>query len=137
MVGIIRFNMMRRRRSSIDHLRLYLHGALFRLAIPIAGGSEGVFVLPLDEDRRVLSEPVLVSLGTLSATTAVQPGEVFAAALKADAKSIIVAHNHPSGNTATSAQDRELTAALKKLGEVLGVGVLDHLIVCNDSFATV
>ena len=110
---------------------------LFRLAIPIAGGSEGVFVLPLDEDRCVLSEPVLVSLGTSSVTTVVQPGEVFAAALKADAKSIIVAHNHPSGSTTPSAQDRELTAALKKLGEVLGVGVLDHLIVCNDSFATV
>ena len=70
-------------------------------------------------------------------TTVVQPGEVFAAALKADAKSIIVAHNHPSGNTATSAQDRELTATLKKLGEALDVTVLDHLIVGKDSFATV
>lgn len=110
---------------------------LFRLAIPIADGSEGFFILPLDEDRRVLAEPVLISLGTSSVTTAVQPGEVFAAALKADAKSIIVAHNHPSGNTVPSTQDRELTAALKKLGEALGVIVLDHLIVCNDSFATV
>ena len=70
-------------------------------------------------------------------TTAVQPGEVFAAALKADAKSIIVAHNHPSGSTIPSTQDRELTAALKKLGEALDVTVLDHLIVGKDSFATV
>ena len=110
---------------------------LFRFAIPVADGSEGFLVLPLDEDRRVLSEPILVSLGTSSVTTVVQPGEVFAAALKAGAKSIIVAHNHPSGSTTPSAQDRELTAALKKLGEVLGVTVLDHLIVCNDSFGTV
>ena len=110
---------------------------LFRFAIPIADGSEGFFVLPLDDDRRVLAEPVLVSLGTSSVTTVVQPGEVFAAALKADAKSIIVAHNHPSGNATPSTQDRELTAALKKLGEVLGVTVLDHLIVGKDSFATV
>ena len=110
---------------------------LFRLAIPIADGSEGFFVLPLDEDRRVLSEPVLVSLGTSVVTTVVQPGEVFAAALKAGAKSIIVAHNHPSGNTVHSTQDRELTAALKKLGEALDVTVLDHLIVGKDSFATV
>ena len=110
---------------------------LFRLAIPIADGSEDFFVLPLDEDRRVLAEPVLVSLGTSSVTTAVQPSEVFAAALKANAKSIIIAHNHPGGNTAPSAQDRELTAALKELGEALGVTVLDHLIVGKDSFATV
>ena len=110
---------------------------LFRLAVPVAGGSEGFFVLPLDENRRVLAEPILVSLGTSSVTTVVQPGEVFAAALKAGAKSIIVAHNHPSGNTAPSTQDRELTAALKKLGEALDVTVLDHLIVSKDSFATV
>ena len=110
---------------------------LFRLAIPIADGSEGFFVLPLDEDRRVLAEPVLVSLGTSSVTTAVQPGEVFAAALKVNAKSIIVAHNHPSGNTVPSTQDRELTAALKRLGVELGVMVLDHLIVTGESYAAV
>ena len=110
---------------------------LFRLAIPIADGSEGFFVLPLGEDRRVLSEPVLVSLGMSSVTTAVQSGEVFATALKVGAKSIVVAHNHPSGNATPSAQDQELTAALKKLGEALGVTILDHLIVRNDSFATV
>ena len=110
---------------------------LFRLAIPIADGSEGVFVLPLDEDRCVLSEPVLVSLGTSSVTTAVQPCEVFVAALKVNAKSIIVAHNHPSGNTVPSTQDRELTAALKRLGVELGVTVLDHLIITGESYAAV
>ena len=110
---------------------------LFRLAVPVADGSEGFFVLPLDENRRVLAEPILVSLGTSSVTTVVQPGEVFGAALKADAKAVIVAHNHPSGNTAPSAQDRELTAALKRLGEALGVTVLDHLAIGGDSFAKI
>ena len=101
---------------------------LFRLAIPIAGASEGFFVLPLDEDRRVLAEPVLVSLGDPS-TTVVQPGEVFAVALKSDAKAIIVAHNHPSGDLTPSLQDRELTARLADLGDRLGVRLLDHFIV--------
>ena len=110
---------------------------LFRLAVPVAGGGEGFFVLPLDEERRVLAEPILVSLGTSSVTTVVQPGEVFGAALKADAKAVIVAHNHPSGNTTPSAQDRELTAALKRLGEALGVTVLDHLAIGGDSFAKI
>lgn len=110
---------------------------LFRLAVPVAGGSEGFFVLPLDENRRVLAEPILVSLGTSSVSTVVQPGEVFGAALKADAKAVIVAHNHPSGNTTPSVQDRELTAALKRLGEALGVTVLDHLVIGDDSFAVI
>ena len=102
---------------------------LFRLAVPVADGSEGFFVLPLDEERRVLAEPILVSLGTSSVTTVVQPGEVFGAALKADAKAVVVAHNHPSGDATPSVQDRELTVVLKRLGETLGVTVLDHLII--------
>ena len=110
---------------------------LFRLAVPVADGSEGVFVLPLDEGRRVLAEPILVSLGTSSVTTAVQPSEVFGAALKERAKAVVVAHNHPSGNLVPSLQDVELTSVLKRLGDVLGITVLDHLIIGGDSFAAV
>ena len=100
----------------------------FRTAVSIAGGNEGLFVLPLDAERRALAAPILVSLGE-STTTVVDPGEVFSAALGVGAKAIVVAHNHPSGNATASVQDRELTAALKQLGEVLGVTVLDHLII--------
>ena len=67
---------------------------LFCLAMPIAGVNEGFFVLPLDESRRVIAEPVLVSIGDASTTT-VDPGEVFSAALQVSAKAIVVAHNHP------------------------------------------
>lgn len=100
---------------------------MFRKAIPLAGGNEGLFVLPLDDNRRVLSEPVLVSLGDPS-TTVVQPGEVFGTALKAGASAVVLAHNHPSGDPTPSLQDRQLTDALAALGEQLGIRVLDHLI---------
>ncbi len=109
---------------------------LFRLVIPIAGAGEGFFVLPLDESRRVLSEPILVSLGEASTTT-VDPGEVFSAALQVGAKAIIVAHNHPSGNLEPSEQDQILTRQLKRLGMVLGVEVLDHLIVSDGQWSVV
>ena len=105
---------------------------VFRAAIPIAGKNEGFFVLPLDAERRALAVPILVSPGEASTTT-VDPGEVFSAALQVGAKAIIVAHNHPSGNTAPSKQDRALTEELKRLGEILGVEVLDHLIVSPQS----
>lgn len=110
---------------------------LFRLAVPVAGESEGFWVLPLDEERRVLEGPVLVSLGTSSVSTVVQPGEVFGAAFKANAKAVVVAHNHPSGNTTPSVQDCELTVALKRMGEALGVAVLDHLVIGGESFAVI
>ena len=101
---------------------------IFQMAVPLAGKNEGLFVLPIDLEDRTLSEPILVSLGEPT-TTSVQPNEVFAAALKLDAKSIILAHNHPSGNSTPSIQDRQLTEVMKKLGKAIGVEVLDHLII--------
>ena len=101
---------------------------IFRMAMPLAGKNEGLFVLPLDAERHTLSEPILVSLGDAT-TTAVQPGEVFSAALKLDAKSVILAHNHPSGSFTPSIQDMQLTDAMKNLGLSIGVEVLDHLII--------
>lgn len=104
--------------------------ALFRRAMPIAGDREGVFVLPLGSGGEVLSEPVLVALGDGYGTTDVRLGDVFAAAYKADAKAIIVAHNHPSGDLTPSKADRDLTAALVEMCERLGnIRLLDHLIV--------
>lgn len=109
---------------------------VFRAAIPVAGKNEGFFVLPLDADRRALAAPILVSLGEASTTT-VDPGEVFSAALQVGAKAIIVAHNHPSGSLGPSEQDQILTKQLKRLGMVLGVAVLDHLIVSGGQWRIV
>ena len=109
---------------------------VFRTAIPIAGKNEGFFVLPLDAERRALAAPILVSLGEASTTT-VDPGEVFSAAVQVGAKAIIVAHNHPSGNLEPSEQDQILTRQLKRLGMVLGVEVLDHLIVSGGQWRIV
>ena len=125
-----------------DFLRLRIETAddaypLFRLAIPIAKDYEGFFVLPIDTERHPICKPILVSLGHVRGTTAVELGEVFREAFKCNADAIIVAHNHPSGNLKPSAQDKELTTRLKTLGAVLGVKVLDHLILIDGSWRTV
>lgn len=57
------------------------------------------------------------------------PREVFRAAVARSAASIVVAHNHPSGDPAPSRQDRELTRRLETAGELLGISILDHVIV--------
>lgn len=61
---------------------------------------------------------------------------VFATALKARASSIILAHNHPSGNLKPSEADKKLTEAFKKAGKVLEVSVLDHLIVTKEGYSS-
>lgn len=110
--------------------------ALFRKEIGIAGESEGLFVLPLGANGEVLKNPVLVSIGTQKGTAEIQLGEVFAEAYKANAKAIIVAHNHPSGDPKPSKADFKFTAALKEMCDRLGnIQFLDHLIIGSSDSA--
>ena len=101
---------------------------LFRAAVPLAGAREGFFVLPIDAERRPICKPVLVSLGHLPGTAAIELGEVFREAFKVNADAIIVAHNHPSGDPTPSKADLQLTITLQSAANLLGVKFLDHLI---------
>ena len=101
---------------------------LFRAAVPLAGAQEGFFVLPIDAQRRPICKPVLVSLGHLPGTAAIELGEVFRTAFKVNADAIIVAHNHPSGDPTPSKADMQLTSALQSTARLLGIKFLDHLI---------
>ena len=69
-----------------------------------------------------------VSVGSLNASV-VHPREVFKPAILANANTILLAHNHPSGAPAPSQEDRLLTRKLVLAGEALGIKVMDHIIV--------
>lgn len=69
-----------------------------------------------------------VSVGSLNASL-VHPREVFAPAVGSAAASVILAHNHPSGDVTPSREDIELTRRMVQAGEIMGIEVLDHLIV--------
>ncbi len=77
----------------------------------------------------------LISVGTLNASI-VHPREVFEPAIRLNAASIIVAHNHPSGDTTPSEADISSTKQLIKAGEILGIDLIDHLIVSKNSFSS-
>lgn len=83
-------------------------------------------ILLLDRANRVMGF-CPISKGGVSGTV-VDLKIVFAAALKARASSIILAHNHPSGNTSPSQQDIDLTKRFEKAGKILDIQVVDHLI---------
>jgi len=70
----------------------------------------------------------IITVGTLDASL-VHPREIFRVAFLDNASSILLIHNHPSGEVTPSSQDHEVTERTKKAGELLGVQVLDHIIV--------
>jgi len=99
------------------HLRGLLDGKL----------KEVFLVVLLDAKNRPLRTE-RVSEGCLT-WSVVHPREVFAPAVRESAGAIIVAHNHPSGDPTPSPQDIEVTARLARVGETLGIPLLDHIVV--------
>ena len=83
--------------------------------------------------RNALIGVETISIGCIEAST-VTPRDVFKSAILANAVSIIVCHNHPSGELDPSKNDIELTKQLIAGGELLGIKVLDHLIVSNQGY---
>lgn len=94
---------------------------------------ERFLALYLDTRHRILAVET-VSLGSLNASL-VHPREVFKPAVILSAAAVIVAHNHPSGCSRPSADDLDLTARLARVGKLLGIALVDHL-VAGDSEIT-
>lgn len=76
-----------------------------------------------------------VSVGSLNSSI-VHPREVFSEAVKRNSASIIVCHNHPSGDPTPSREDINITERLKDCGKLLGIDLLDHLIIGNGSYVS-
>jgi DNA repair protein RadC len=106
-------------------VRQYLSLRMFNLQ------HEVFMVLMLDSQNRLIEARELFR-GTVS-QTAVYPREVVKAALVANAASVILAHNHPSGVAEASRADRMLTDALKSALATVDIAVLDHLIVAGST----
>ena len=89
-------------------------------------------VMLLDTKNHVLGMPT-VSVGSLSASI-VHPREVFRVAIQQAAASIILLHNHPSGDPSPSQEDIAVTEQLIKVGKIMDLPVLDHIIIGDNKF---
>jgi len=94
--------------------------------------KEHFYALLLDTKNRVISEE-LITVGILNASI-VHPREVFKSAIRASSNSIILVHNHPSGDCTPSNEDKDVTTILENSGDLLGINVLDHIIIGKDSY---
>ena len=73
----------------------------------------------------------VISVGTINHTI-VHPRDIFQRAILCNASSIVVSHNHPSGDVNPSAEDRKITDMISKAGEIMGIELLDHIIMGTD-----
>lgn len=107
-----------------------------RLMIPLLRDrtAEEFHVLILDA-MNGLKSSVRVTTGTLNASL-VHPREVFKHAIDHRAASILVVHNHPSGNPEPSREDIDITRQLVEAGKVVGIPLHDHLIVAGDRYTS-
>ena len=93
--------------------------------------EESFYIFTLDTKNKITGI-FEVSKGSLNSSI-VHPREVFKRALLQNANSIILLHNHPSGDPTPSGEDIDITNRLIEAGDLLGIRVLDHLIVGDQS----
>jgi len=94
--------------------------------------QEAFYTLILDNKyRKILIR--LITRGTLNQSL-VHPREVFAPAIQLRAAAVILIHNHPSGDPQPSSQDIDITKRLIEVGNIVGINVLDHVIIAQESY---
>jgi DNA repair protein RadC len=107
--------------------------AAYRLLRPLMDAAtsgdaqETFFVLLLDTKNKLIGSPVECLRGLLNQCP-VHPREVFREAVRQSAASVILAHNHPSGDPTPTKEDIDITRRLIEAGKILGIRVLDHVV---------
>ena len=115
--------------------------AAYRLLRPLMDAAtsgdaqETFFVLLLDTKNKLIGSPVECLRGLLDQCP-VHPREVFREAVRQSAASVILAHNHPSGDPTPTEEDIDITRRLIEAGKILGIRVVDHIVCGRPSDTT-
>jgi len=106
---------------------------VLRSSIParLRKSQECMVALALDSRNRPIGRAYLVAVGTLGSVE-VHPRDVFRTVIRRNAASVIIGHNHPSGELTPSPDDARLTERLMRGADLLGIGLLDHIIIGQD-----
>lgn len=97
--------------------------------------QEHLMLLTLDGANRLINKRT-ITIGTLTASL-VHPREIFAPAITDRAASVILAHNHPSGDPTPSNADRETTRRIQEVAHIVGIPIADHLILTKNSYNSI
>lgn len=106
---------------------------LVNSVIELDSRTEELLVLCTLDTKNKVTGLFTVSQGSLCSSI-VHPREIFKRALLQNSASIMLFHNHPSGDPNPSREDINITLRIKEAGEIIGIKLLDHIIVGNDSY---
>ena len=123
--------------APVERVRCLDPQAAAQYLIPRLGNllQEEFHVLCLNSRKEVVRQK-MISRGSLKETV-VHPADVFRPAIAAGSDTIILAHNHPSGDLTPSEADRQTTQQLGRAGKQLGIEVLDHLVIGGDRWYSI
>ncbi len=136
-----------RKRVEVVSIRMVRESSFLYSPRHISSPSDALELAKMHLEDRDREEFIIITLDTKNQPTSinmcsrgsinasiVHPREVFKTAVLSNSATILLAHNHPSGNPQPSKEDREITKRLVEAGNILGIKVLDHLIIGHDSY---
>ena len=123
------------KRYSVTSSKDIYNLATSTLSAYFGGHDREEFIIILLDGKNRMSTIHSVSVGCLTSSI-VHPREVFKMAILGNAVSLILCHNHPSGDPAPSPEDIEITKRLVAGGEILGIKILDHIIVGEQGYVS-
>lgn len=133
-LAAIEFGKRINRRGALDKIRVNSPQVLADLLIQdMRYLTKEHFKLAILDTKNQILKIEDISVGTLNASI-VHPRDVFKVAIKSNANSIILIHNHPSGDTTPSNEDINITNRLVECGSLMGIKVLDHIIIGDNNF---
>lgn len=125
----------RQRRGQLsEHPLITTPEAVFKVLFPLAQNleQEVFWTILLNTKNRLMMEPLEITRGLLNSTQ-VHPREVFKKAIRYNAATVILAHNHPSGDPTPSSHDIAITNRLVQAARIIGILVTDHVIIGKPS----
>lgn len=118
-------------RSSLDAVDYFLT----QVYVPFeAFRQEQLYVLLLDQRKRITHD-VMVYKGTVNAVQ-IRTAEIFMEAVRFNSPSILVGHNHPSGNPSVSPEDIAVTEIIYAAGKLLDIELLDHVVIGDNAYTS-
>ena len=135
-INIVTIKMEKVKSMLVENKQISSPEDVFRIVNKYLDGvdREHLVLLTLDTKNKVTSINT-VSIGSIN-TSIVHPREVFKTAILSNASSVILSHNHPSGDVTPSKEDIDITKRIKECGRILGIELLDHLIIGDDKYSS-